>query len=74
MHYIIEKAENDSRSRKVVIDKTNHFSNEKKDYIIKLFDVKVEVIPYKESKKKYIKNIQYHYLEILRKLKLMNYD
>ena len=51
MHYIIEKAENDSRSRKVVIDKTNHFSNEKKDYIIKLFDVNVEVIPYKVSKK-----------------------
>mgnify|MGYP003617073627 FL=1 len=55
MHYIIEKAENDSRSRKVVIDKTNHFSNEKKDYIIKLFDVKVEVIPYKESKKEVYK-------------------
>ena len=55
MHYIIEKAENDSRSRKVVIDKTNHFSNEKKDYIIKLFDVNVEVIPYKESKKEVYK-------------------
>ena len=55
MHYIIEKAENDSRSRKVVIDKTNHFSNEKKDYIIKLFDVKVEVIPYKESEKEVYK-------------------
>ena len=55
MHYIIEKAENDSRSRKVVIDKTNHFSNEKKDYIIKLFDVNVEVIHYKESKKEVYK-------------------
>ena len=52
MHYVIEKVENDSRSRKVVIDKTNHFSNDKKDYIIKLFDVKVEVIPYKEQEKK----------------------
>ena len=55
MHYIIEKAENDSRSRKVVIDKTNHFSNEKKNYIIKLFDVNVEVIHYKESKKEVYK-------------------
>src|SRR5574344_515433 len=52
MHYVIEKVENDSRSRKVVIDKTNHFSNDKKDYIIKLFDVKVEVILYKETEKK----------------------
>ncbi|QKJ26147.1 replicative DNA helicase [Aliarcobacter cibarius] len=52
MHYVIEKVENDSRSRKVVIDKTNHFSNDKKDYIIKLFDVKVEVIPYKETEKR----------------------
>ena len=50
MHYIIEKVENDSRSRKVIIDKTNHFSNDKKDYIIKLFDVKVEVVTYREKK------------------------
>ncbi len=50
MHYIIEKVENDSRSRKVIIDKTNHFSNDKKDYIIKLFDVKVEVVTYHEKK------------------------
>ena len=56
MHYVIEKFENDTRSRKVVIDKTNHFSNEKHDYIIKLFDTKVEVKtfePQKEIPKKY---------------------
>ena len=56
MHYVIEKVENDTRSRKVVIDKTNHFSNEKHDYIIKLFDTKVEVKtfePQKETPKKY---------------------
>ena len=46
----LEKTENDSRSRKVIIDKTNHFSNDKKDYIIKLFDVKVEVVTYHEKK------------------------
>ena len=49
MHYIIEKVENDSRSRRVIIDKTNHFSNDKKDYIVKLFDVKVEIISYQEK-------------------------
>ena len=56
MHYVIEKVENDSRSRKVVIDKTNHFSSEKHDYTIKLFDTKVEVKtfePQKETQKKY---------------------
>ena len=49
MHYIIEKVENGSRSRRVIIDKTNHFSNDKKDYIVKLFDVKVEIISYQEK-------------------------
>lgn len=56
MHYVIEKFENDTRSRKVVIDKTNHFSSEKHDYTIKLFDTKVEVKtfePQKETQKKY---------------------
>ena len=46
----LEKVENDSRSRKVVIDKTNHFSNDKKDYIVKLFDIKVEVVSYQDKK------------------------
>ena len=50
MHYIIEKVENDSRTRRVVIDKTNHFSNDKKDYIVKLFDIKVEVVSYQDKK------------------------
>ncbi|MGJ0457094.1 AAA family ATPase [Aliarcobacter cryaerophilus] len=50
MHYVIEKVENDSRSRRVVIDKTNHFSNDKKDYIVKLFDIKVEVVSYQDKK------------------------
>jgi replicative DNA helicase len=52
MHYVIEKVENDTRSRKVVIDKTNHFSNEKHDYIIKLFDTKVEVKTFEPQNKR----------------------
>lgn len=50
MHYIIEKVEDDTRSRKVIIDKTNHFSSSKKDYIIRLFDVSVEIIPFRNKK------------------------
>ena len=50
MHYIIEKVENDSRTRRVVIDKTNHFSNDKKDYIVKLFDIKLKVVSYQDKK------------------------
>ncbi|NWF66091.1 MAG: AAA family ATPase [Campylobacterales bacterium] len=38
MHYIIERIDGDNSSRKLVIDKTNHFESGKKEYIIKLFD------------------------------------
>ena len=73
MHYIIEKVENDSRSRKVIIDKTNHFSNDKKDYIIKLFDVKVKVVTYhekkQENKAEENKNILCLYLVTLMRVK-----
>ena len=55
MHYIIERVEDDSRSRKVIIDKTNHFSNSKKDYIIKLFDVNVEIVPFNNKKSEPVK-------------------
>ena len=56
MHYVIEKIENDSQCRKVIIDKTNHFSSDKREYTIKLFDTKIEIKPFepkKEITKKY---------------------
>ena len=54
MHYVIEKIENDSQCRKVIIDKTNHFSSDKREYTIKLFDTKIEIKPF-ESKKEITK-------------------
>ncbi len=42
MHYIIEKIENDTKSRKVVIDKTNHYTGNKNEFVIKLFDTDVK--------------------------------
>ena len=63
MHYIVEKIENDSRCRKLVIDKTNHFSSEKKDYTVRLFDTKVDITTFKQKEER--KNTQKYSIPIL---------